>query len=374
MKVFIQSIVAQLLLNPYIYYRGYQALPPRRSWRILYTLLFIAELLLFFFGFFFREVLPDQLFIPIMNICNTWYIGSIYMTLGLLLLELVRFTQKRWFWLPQFITQNWSQMKLILFFLFLFGDILLLIQAHQCVVDPVVKHIYVDLPKGNCSRDSLKIVMVSDTHFGEVIHKPQAEKLVELSNAQHPDLVVLVGDLTDYESRHAEREQLEKDLLRLQAPLGVYSTFGNHEYRANRFAKERWMRKFSTLLKDSVASPDGSFYLIGRDDMVNKKRKPLRQLLAGLDTTKPLIVLDHQPWSFAEMRMNHVDLGLHGHTHNGQLWPYPLLMKFIYECPYGYYACGGVQHYVSCGYGCAGPAYRVGTHSELVVVHVRFRN
>ena len=96
--------------------------------------------------------------------------------------------------------------------------------------------------------------------------------------------------------------------------------------------------------------------------------------MAGIDTTKPIIVLDHQPWSFAEMTMNGVDLGLHGHTHNGQLWPYPLLMKFIYECPYGYHKKGPTQFYVSSGIGFAGPPYRVGTHSELVVLHIHFED
>ena len=72
------------------------------------------------------------------------------------------------------------------------------------------------------------------------------------------------------------------------------------------------------------------------------------------------------------MRMNRVDLGLHGHTHNGQFWSYPLLMKFIYECPYGYYQKGLTQHYVSSGIGIAGTPYRVGTQSELVVLHIQF--
>ena len=48
MKVFIQSIVAQLLLNPYIFWRGYQAIPAKKSWRIPYTLFFILELAIYF--------------------------------------------------------------------------------------------------------------------------------------------------------------------------------------------------------------------------------------------------------------------------------------------------------------------------------------
>ena len=217
--------------------------------------------------------------------------------------------------------------------------------------------------------------MMSDLHIGEMIGKELVQRYVKMSNAQHPDLVVLVGDIMDYESRFAEKAHIEEDLKQLKAPLGVYVVYGNHEYRANRIAKYRWLKKTgATLLIDSVARPDSSFYLIGRDDHINKKRKPLHVLMAGIDTTKPIIVLDHQPWSFAEMTMNGVDLGLHGHTHNGQLWPYPLVMKLIYECPYGYHKKGPVQFYVSSGIGIAGPPYRVGTVSEMIVLHIRFAN
>ena len=50
MRVFIQSIYGQLLLSLYICWRGYQALPPKKSWRIPYLLLFVIELGIFHFG------------------------------------------------------------------------------------------------------------------------------------------------------------------------------------------------------------------------------------------------------------------------------------------------------------------------------------
>lgn len=375
MKVFIQSIVAQLLLNPYIFWRGYQAIPAKKSWRIPYILFFVIELAVYFIGFFFRKDLPDNIMIGIQYFCNTWYISSIYITLSLIVLEILRLSNRWLHWFPKMIKEHWKQTKLTLFFVITAGVTALMFHAYHTVENPIVKDVYITLPKSaGDNRDSLTIVMMSDLHIGEVIGKKLVRKYVALSNAQHPDMVVMVGDIMDYESRFAEKEHIEEDLQQLKAPLGVYIVYGNHEYRANRNAKYRWLKKTgATLLIDSVAMPDSSFYLIGRDDRINKKRKPLHALMEGLDKSKPLIVLDHQPWSFAEMNMNGVDLGLHGHTHNGQLWPYPLLMKFIYECPYGYYQKGPTQFYVSSGIGIAGPPYRVGTVSELVVIHIRFK-
>ena len=376
MRVFIQSIVAQLLLNPYICWRGYQAIPPKKGWRIPYLLFFIIELSVFLFGFFFRNVLPDKVMIPIQYFCNTWYIASIYITLSLLVLELLRLGNRYFNWFPKWITAHWKQTKLTLFFLIIAGVTGLMFHAYHVVEYPHITNVYLTLPKGSSNRDSMTIVMMSDLHIGEVIGKKLVQRYVQMSNEQHPDMVVLVGDIIDYESRFAEKAHIEEDLQQLKAPLGVYIVYGNHEYRANRHAKYRWLKKTgATLLVDSVAMPDSSFYLIGRDDYVNKRnRKALHTLMADLDTTKPIIVLDHQPWSFAEMAMNGVDLGLHGHTHNGQLWPYPLLMKLIYECPYGYHKKGPTQFYVSSGIGIAGPPYRVGTVSELVVLHIKFVN
>lgn len=373
MRVFIQSIIVQLLLTPYICWRGYQALPQKRIYRIPFLLLFVVELMIYFLGFFFYEVLPDEVMIPILYICNTWYIASIYITLSLLVLEVIRITQRIKPWYPNRLTTHWQQTKRLLFVTITVGVSFLMIHAYHTVTHPIVKNVYLTIPKQAGDRDSLRIVLMSDLHIGEIIGKDLVQKYVSLSNAQHPDLVVLGGDIMDYESRFAEKAHIEEDLHQLEAPLGVYIIYGNHEYRANRNAKYRWLQKTGgILLIDSVAQPDSTFYLIGRDDYVNKKRKPLHALMQGIDIRKPIIVLDHQPWSFSEICMNGADLSLHGHTHNGQIWPYPLVLKLVYECPYGYYRKGSTQFYVSSGIGIAGSPYRVGTVSELVVLHIHF--
>ena len=169
MKVFLQAIVAQVLLNPYIFWRGYQALPQKRCWRVPYTLFFIVELTLYFTGFFFHTWLPDNLMIAIEKICGTWYIASLYITLCLLVLEVVRITQKRWQWLPRLITAHWERAKSLCFLLIVMGVSALMVKAHRTVMYPTVRSLHLILPKGSSTRDSLTIVMMSDLHIGEMV-------------------------------------------------------------------------------------------------------------------------------------------------------------------------------------------------------------
>lgn len=375
MRVFLQSIFGQILFSSYILWRGRQALPKKKSCQIPFVLALILEIFIFFTGYLFHDFLPDRIFIPLMLICNTWYIASMYITIALLVLELFRLVNKRWAWYPMFINLYWDKTKVSLFFIITAGITWLMVFGYHNVRYPSVQHVYITIPKTVEGRDTLNIVMTSDWHIGEVIRKKQVQHIVQLCNEQKPDIILIVGDLIDYETRLLEREHIEEDLQQLHAPLGVYMVLGNHEYRANRFAKLRWIEKTGiTLLVDSVvAPPDSTFYLIGRDDYINhQNRASLKTLMQQADTLKPIIVLDHQPNRLNEIAMNRADLGLHGHTHNGQVWPNSLLLHLVYECSYGYYRKGNTQYFVSSGVGIAGPPYRIGTHSEIVALHIRF--
>ncbi|MDR0995983.1 MAG: metallophosphatase, partial [Tannerella sp.] len=230
MRVFLASLFAQLLLNPYVFWRSWKAIPPRLVWRIPLAGIFFAELLLFFFGYFFHDSLSDGPMQFILYVCGTWYIGLLYLTLCLICLEALRLSDRLFHWFPRFVRVHWSGLKLGLFFivpLFVAG---LLVRGNWVVRHPVVRHLYLNLPKGEGNRrDSLKIVLMSDLHIGEMIGKKMVEHEVALSNAQHPDLVVLVGDLLDLDLHVAERDNIAADLRAFRAPLGVYAVNGNHE-------------------------------------------------------------------------------------------------------------------------------------------------
>ena len=165
-----------------------------------------------------------------------------------------------------------------------------MIHAYHTVMNPIVKNVYITLPKAAGDRDSLTIVMMSDLHIGEVIGKDLVQKYVALSNAQHPDMVVLAGDIMDYESRFAENAHIEDDLKQLKSSVGRIYRLRNHEYRANRNAKYRWLQKTGGTLIDSVVQPDSTFYLIGGMISSIRKRKSLHSLMEGVDTGKPIIV------------------------------------------------------------------------------------
>ena len=64
-----------------------------------------------------------------------------------------------------------------------------------------------------------------------------------------------------------------------------------------------------------------------------------------VDTTKPVILLDHQPFHLDETAEKGIDLQLSGHTHNGQMWPLNYITAKIYELSYGYLKKGEYTFY-----------------------------
>jgi len=73
----------------------------------------------------------------------------------------------------------------------------------------------------------LRIAVIGDLHTGgPFITDQKLRRIVELTNQQHPDLIVLLGDYMSPNSWHSHRVEPESDrggLKDLSAPLGVYT-------------------------------------------------------------------------------------------------------------------------------------------------------
>jgi predicted MPP superfamily phosphohydrolase len=222
----------------------------------------------------------------------------------------------------------------------------------------------------------LTVILVSDIHAGSMVKKKQMDRLVAAVNRLEGDIILLAGDIIDRANMDCIEEYRAGDLGRLKAPLGVWAITGNHEYIGGDLAEfsRRVEADGIRLLMDEAELIADAFYVIGRKDRSGARRgegrKPLEELTEGLDCGLPLIVADHQPFTLEEAEASGVDLQVSGHTHNGQIWPGPLVIKGIYENGYGLLYKGSTAVVVSSGFGTWGPPLRIGTRAEIVLIEL----
>ena len=200
----------------------------------------------------------------------------------------------------------------------------LLLYGYYNYRHPQVNKIDVSLDKP-IEGNGINIVAVSDVHLGYGTGKAMLKEYVDMINAQHPDLILIGGDLIDNSLTPLYKENMAEELAQLKAPLGIYMVPGNHEYisgirKSMQFINETPIR----LLRDNVVTLPGGIQIIGRDDRSNKSRLSLQELVKNIDPAKPVILLDHQPYNLSDTENAGIDLQFSGHTHRGQVWPVSL--------------------------------------------------
>lgn len=226
----------------------------------------------------------------------------------------------------------------------------------------------VSLPAAKAAAGGVKMVLMSDLHLGYHNRRAELARWVDMVNAERPDVVLLGGDVIDGSLRPLEEERMAEELRRIEAP--VYAVFGNHEYYAGAEGSAAFYREAGiTLLRDSAVTV-GGMVIVGRDDRSNPHRKSLGALMRGVDKSKYVVLLDHQPYHLEQAERAGVDFQFSGHTHHGQLWPVSWITDAVYEDAYGPWRRGSTRYYVSSGIGIWGGKFRIGTCSEYVVATV----
>ena len=297
------------------------------------------------------------------DIGNSSVFVLLYLVMIFLVLDLgrlVHLVPRAW------VCQNFYTTVVIalgLFVLFLYGNI----QYNNKV------RVELTLTTDKPMAKPLKLVMMSDLHLG--YHNPRHElaRWVDLINAEHPDYVLIAGDIIDMSIRPLTEENMAEEFRRIEAP--IYACLGNHEYYSGEPRAQQFYRNAGIhLLRDTFAIVDG-LCIIGRDDRTNRHRKSLGQLMSelplSLEGVGGRLLLDHQPYHLEEAQQAGIDLQLSGHTHEGQVWPISWITNAIYECAHGRHQRGNTQYYVSSGIGIWGGKYRIGTRSEYVVIEVK---
>ena len=244
---------------------------------------------------------------------------------------------------------------------------------------PVVRRVPIHLPRLDPALAGLRIVTFGDAHLSTTYGGRRFERVVELVNAQRPDVVAIVGDLAE-----GTLEALREDVAPLGdlvSSQGVFFVTGNHEYFTD---TENWLRHLPTLGVDVLRNervPIGrgtaSFDLAGIDDRTAAASglpghgADLDAALDGRDDDVPVVLLAHQPVQVEQSRAAGVDLQLSGHTHGGQLWPFDYAVRLDQPAVEGWSSHGSTQLYVTSGAGYWGPPMRVGARPEVTVIELQ---
>jgi predicted MPP superfamily phosphohydrolase len=364
--------------NYYIALRGWQALPQGSWLRPAFTVLFAVLSLQFILSKFLEHSSAYTLLKVSYYTGSYWMAASLYFFIAVLAIDAVRLVNLGFHFLPDVHSVAYQQIKLIAFGVVILFVGIILGYGRWTALHPRLKNVPITIEKQAGDRKALKIAMVSDIHLGTLFGKSKVAHMVQRINDLHPDIIVLCGDILDEVQSPIFRKDIGASLKDLKAPLGVYAITGNHEYIGGVKSAVKYLEsKNITLLKDTCILIDNSFYLAGREDKDGLRfgysRKPLSDILRNADKSRPVILLDHQPYKLSQAVDNGVDLQLSGHTHNGQFWPFNLVVNRVWELSWGYWTKLNTHFYVSSGYGTWGPPVRNSGHPEWVCLDLKFK-
>jgi len=259
-----------------------------------------------------------------------------------------------------------------------------------------VKHIKLAYDNLPTSFKGLKIVHISDIHSGSFTDKQAVNRGIDKILKENADIILFTGDIVN--DRAVEMEHYMDVFSRLKAPMGVYSTLGNHDYGdyvhwesdAAKKANLEDLKKVHAALgwrllmnEHEVLEKNGEqIALIGIENWGAKARFPKygRMDLAYPGAAKyPFkILMSHDPshWD-AEVQPKYadIDLTLAGHTHGMQFgveipgfkWS---PVEYVYKEWAGLYEAGKQKLYVNRGFGFIGYPGRVGILPEITVIEL----
>lgn len=377
MRSLIVALIIHLTLNVLIFLKGWDVFKARKVFRIPWAIVFVFELLVYIIGFIFFRHLPSQIVHPIRMMGTSWMFFLLYLGGFVLIFDFLYLVFRRQIARPKELLNQPKKMKFFVFISSIVLVVSIMYYGGYKFNNPEVQQVNITINKPAKKIDSVRIAMIGDLHFGYLINRDDARRMVDLILEQKPDLILFVGDILDSRIEPILEQKIDEELSRLHAPLGVFSCTGNHEYRFEAEQKIEFLNNAGIkMLRDSAVLIDSSFYVVGREDFVYPDRLSLKDILAqqNVDMSKLVIVLNHSPHDLDEEVNAGADIALYGHTHHGQAFPGNIATQIAFEVAYGYKKKGNTHIYVTSGLGLVGPQYRVATVSEIAMLNVEFRH
>lgn len=274
------------------------------------------------------------------------------------------------------ITESFKISLLVIETIFFIGLFLI---GYFLAINPIIKTHDIKIAKE--FKTPLKVVQLSDLHLGYMYTEQMFERVVNKVKEINPDLILISGDFLENENGYAAKKDIAKSINQLNPKYGIFFSPGNHEYINNISESLKYISSLNiNILRDSTIKINNEFYLIGKDDesaprFTGNTLKPLKHLIPSNYSTPPLtILMTHQIKNHKDFTDKGLDLVISGHTHQGQFFPWNLVVKLLFDISYGYEKWGDTHFYVSSGTGFWGPPFRLGTRSEIVVFNLSPEN
>ncbi|MBK0383129.1 metallophosphoesterase [Pedobacter sp. SD-b] len=244
--------------------------------------------------------------------------------------------------------------------------------------------------------DGITLGQISDIHSGSFYNKKAVLGGVEMLLQQKPDFIFFTGDLVN--GKATEMKDYQDIFSKVRAPLGVYSTLGNHDYGTY----EKWASEAARL--KNVEDVKKAHQLMGWDLLMNENRRlkvngaeigilgienwgtgrfpkfgKMEEAIKNTDDLPIKLLLSHDPshWR-AEVLPKYptVDASFAGHTHGAQFGIESEYVKwspvqYVYNEWDGLYKEGNQQLYVNVGYGFLGYPGRVGILPEITIFELK---
>jgi hypothetical protein len=226
-------------------------------------------------------------------------------------------------------------------------------------INPIVATIQLTSPKLD---KPVRFVQITDVHIGSR-SRTFLEKIIFRINRLNPDFVCITGDFID--ASGIEESEL-RSLTGLACP--VYFCLGNHEkYEDLDQIIQRLQNLGVKVLRSDAMMFRDDIQVIGIDDMEDPAQveKELKNIELNPEALK--LLLYHRPRGLEAAAEAGIDLTMSGHTHNGQIFPFNLLVSRVFNRTKGMYQIGDSRQYVSQGTGTWGPVMRLGTRSEITL-------
>jgi hypothetical protein len=223
-----------------------------------------------------------------------------------------------------------------------------------------------ELPEAWKGRTAL---LVTDVHLGNVNSTGFARRIAAIARRLDPSIIFLAGDLFD--GSKADPTLIAGPLFQLSPRRGIYFAGGNHEDFGD---AEEYTTAISRggirVLHNERVIVDG-LQVIGISYADSTLPAHVRAFLEPLHLAQgpASILLNHVPHRLPIVEQAGVSLQLSGHTHGGQIFPFTLIVRWVYgKYSYGLQRFGSLQVLTSSGAGTWGPPMRVGTHPEVVLI------